>query len=487
MKEEMGARMEKMDARGEQINAKMKKMNEKMDEKMEARNKEMDEKMDGRMEKTDEKIDKQKHAIITSLSEKFQMEVEANQNEITGIKEQMKDIQTNLKVVENFVGENVVLMDEKVKEEIEHQLKTDFLGLCTYYRRFVNGFADIAAPLHRLMDLKSQFNSAAECEAAFKRLKNALCSSPILSYPQSSGMFILDTDASNIGIGAVLSQVQDKEEKVIEYFSGILLKTENYCATRKELLAIVRAVEHFHKYLYGREFLIRTDYAALIWLFQMKNPERQDGFNDSNSITSKFDTGLNCKHCDKIEQRETSFNCGRTAVTEDEEWTTAQLRKDQEEDVDIRPLLKWKEVGAERPAWSEISNESPSFKALWAQWDSLRIENFPSILSILHILPAYALLFLPPSNISYTFLFFLHDLIHKGNCLVVPRSLEKNMLDIIHRDIENKVMSCEACQKYCRNNFREPLISPTVPKFPWQKIGCDLYELRKEKFIIYYS
>ena len=148
--------------------------------------------------------------------------------------------------------------------------------MCTYYRRFVNGFADIVAPLHRLTDLKSQFNWTAECEAAFKRLKNALCSSPILSYPQSSGMFILDTDASNIGIGAVLSQVQDKEEKVIEYFSSVLSKPEkNYCATRKELLAIVRAVEHFHKYLYGREFLIRTDHAALTWLLQMKNPEGQ--------------------------------------------------------------------------------------------------------------------------------------------------------------------------------------------------------------------
>ena len=72
-------------------------------------------------------------------------------------------------------------------------------------------------------------------------------------------MFILDTDASNIVIGAVLSRVQDKEEKVIEYFSSELSKPEkNYCAKRKELFVIVRVVEHLHKYLYGREFLIRT-------------------------------------------------------------------------------------------------------------------------------------------------------------------------------------------------------------------------------------
>ncbi|KAJ3655628.1 hypothetical protein Zmor_014749 [Zophobas morio] len=67
--------------------------------------------------------------------------------------------------------------------------------------------------------------------------------------------------------------------------------------------------------------------------------------------------------------------CGRTAVTEDEEWTTAQLSKDVEEDVDIGPLLKWKEDGVDQPAWSEILDGSPSFKTIWAQWDCLHVEN----------------------------------------------------------------------------------------------------------------
>ena len=260
---------------------------------------------------------------------------------------------------------------------IKHEVRS-FLGLCTYFNRFVNGFADFGAPLHRLTDLKSQFNWT-----AFKRLKNALCSSPILFYLHSSEMFILDTDASNIGIVAVLSQLQDKEEKVIEYFSSVLSEPEkNYCATKKELLAIVRAVEHFHKYLYRREFLIRTDHAALTWLLQMKNCEGQVGrwlerlqqyhfkirhsagklHNNADSLSRR--PCKYYKHCDKIEQHETSFNYERTAVIEDEEWTAAQLIKDQEEDVDIGPLLKWKEDGVERPGWSEISYQSPSFKVL---------------------------------------------------------------------------------------------------------------------------
>ena len=69
----------------------------------------------------------------------------------------------------------------------------------------------------------------------------------------------------------------------------------------------------------------------------------------------------NCKHCDEVEQPKALFNRRKKG---DDEWTTARCRKDQEEDKDIGPLLRWKEDGTERPGWSEISDESPSFKAL---------------------------------------------------------------------------------------------------------------------------
>jgi hypothetical protein len=71
------------------------------------------------------------------------------------------------------------------------------------------------------------------------------------------------TDASNVGIGGVLSEVQGGQERVIAYYSKTLNKAEiNYCVTRRELLAIVRTMEHFHKYLYGQEFHLRTDHSA---------------------------------------------------------------------------------------------------------------------------------------------------------------------------------------------------------------------------------
>ena len=151
-----------------------------------------------------------------------------------------------------------------------------FLGLCTYYRRFVPAFADIARPLHKLTEKGKPFTWTKECDSSFHCLKEALASTPVLAYPESEDPFVLDTDASNVGIGAVLSQVHQGHERVIAYYSQALSKPErNYSTTRYELLAIVKAINHFHPYLYGRKFTIRTDHASLQWLLNFKNAEGQ--------------------------------------------------------------------------------------------------------------------------------------------------------------------------------------------------------------------
>ncbi|GFY24115.1 retrovirus-related Pol polyprotein from transposon 17.6 [Trichonephila clavipes] len=88
-----------------------------------------------------------------------------------------------------------------------------FLGLCTYYRKFVKGFSNIARPLHKLTESKQKFQWTKECEDSFLQLKEALTSSPILIYPQPDKPFILDTDASNESVGAVLSQEIDGQNE----------------------------------------------------------------------------------------------------------------------------------------------------------------------------------------------------------------------------------------------------------------------------------
>ena len=152
-----------------------------------------------------------------------------------------------------------------------------FLGLCSYYRRMILNFAKFARPLNVLTEKNRPFDWSEQCEEAFNLLKSKLSSPPILAYPDPKGSdFILDTDCSNLALGAVLSQVQDGKEKVISYYSRSLSKSEsNYCTTRKELLAVISSVKHFHCYLYGRKFTIRTDHSSLRWITKFKNVEGQ--------------------------------------------------------------------------------------------------------------------------------------------------------------------------------------------------------------------
>jgi len=97
-----------------------------------------------------------------------------------------------------------------------------------------------------------------------------------LAYPDPNLEYILDTDASDQNVGAVLSQVQEGREVVVAYYSKSLSSTErNYCTTRKELLAVIKSVKHFRPYLYGRKFRLRTDHASLIWLCKRAEPSSQ--------------------------------------------------------------------------------------------------------------------------------------------------------------------------------------------------------------------
>ena len=104
----------------------------------------------------------------------------------------------------------------------------------------------------------------------FKELFGAIpC--PCLTQP-----FLLDTDASDTGIGAVLSQVQQEKECVIAYASRSLTKSKrSYCVTRRELLAVVTFLNHFHPCLLGMPFTIRTDHGALSWIHNFKEPKSQ--------------------------------------------------------------------------------------------------------------------------------------------------------------------------------------------------------------------
>ena len=148
-----------------------------------------------------------------------------------------------------------------------------FLGFASYYRRFIPEFAAIATPLNQITRKHSRFKWDSKCQEAFELLIDKLATTPVLGYPRPEGRLILATDASAVAISGCLSQEQDGEERVLAYYSQTLSAAQRrYCTTKRELLAVVRAV-HFRMYLWGRPFLLRTDHASLRWLINFKDPE----------------------------------------------------------------------------------------------------------------------------------------------------------------------------------------------------------------------
>ncbi len=149
-----------------------------------------------------------------------------------------------------------------------------FLGMGNYYRRFLQGFSQLVKPLVELTKRDHPFQWTHECQAAFEELKARLTGTEVMAYPQAECAFILDTDASEHSIGAVLSQVQEGRERVVAYGSRTLNRAErNYCVTDRELLAVKVFVEYYKHYLLGRHFTVRSDHQALRWLFTLREPK----------------------------------------------------------------------------------------------------------------------------------------------------------------------------------------------------------------------
>ena len=240
--------------------------------------------------------------------------------------------QTEVTFLGHLVSEKgISTAPEKVKSVQEWPIPTNvsevrsFVGLCSYLRRFIPGFSTICKPLHVLTEKGHNFEWSEQCQIAFNTLKAALTSALVLAFPQESGgEFVVDCDSSNVALGAALSQVQDGQERVIAYYSKCFSRSERrYCTTRKELLAVVCSIKHFHHYLYGRHFTVRSDHGSFRWLMNFKNIEGQvarwleflasyefdihyrPGISHQNadSMSRRPCIDNSCKYCDRIEEK----------------------------------------------------------------------------------------------------------------------------------------------------------------------------------------
>jgi len=304
----------------------------------------------------------------------------------------------NVRYLGHIISSNGITTDPEkitaVKEwptpHTKKQLRS-FLGFTSYYRKFIKGFSSLAKPLYALTENKNKFIWKDECEKAFEKLKDVLSSSPILSFPKEEGEFILDTDASCIGIGAVLSQKQEGKERVIAYYSRILNKPErNYCVTRRELLAIVDSFKFFRHYLLGRKFLVRSDHISLKWLMSFRELEGQlarwlerlqqfdfdvihrKGLSHKNAdgLSRRMCEIEDCHYCAKVERKSVLKQEEIIAGITLEKGNLNCWRQDQRNDPSILKIIEGKETDV-RPSSSEVAAWDASAQIYWTYWDAL--------------------------------------------------------------------------------------------------------------------
>ena len=147
-----------------------------------------------------------------------------------------------------------------------------FLGLVNFCARFIPDLATVSEPLRRLTRKDVHFSWGKEQEVAFNELKKRLAKTETLGYFDSAAKTRVITDASPVGLGAILVQEQNGEERVICYASRSLTDVEKcYSQTEKEALGIVWACERLHMYLYGTDLEILTDHKPLQFIYSKKS------------------------------------------------------------------------------------------------------------------------------------------------------------------------------------------------------------------------
>lgn len=151
-----------------------------------------------------------------------------------------------------------------------------FVGLCSWHRRFIPHFSTLMSPINDLLKGKKKgqvttWNERAD--EAFNKIKQALVSAPVLSSPDFSKKFCIQCDASDTGLGCILTQEHNGEEKVVAFASRALTKAERcYSVSERGCLAVVFGVEKFCSFVEGVSFTVITDHSALLWLHKLKDP-----------------------------------------------------------------------------------------------------------------------------------------------------------------------------------------------------------------------
>lgn len=357
-----------------------------------------------------------------------------------------------------------------------------FLGLASYYRRYIHHFADIAAPLHALTQKGMIFAWTPECDDAFVTLKEHLSQAPLLAYPQfdcDAPVFKLQTDASAVGIGGVLEQ----GGHVIAYVSRSLTAPErNYSVIQRECLAVVHALKHFRHYLLGRPFQIDTDHAPLQWL----SAQKMEGMLCRWALAIQeydfqmvYRKGSQNGNADALSRRGWPGASPCAVTTARPLHTTEELCAAQQADQDISKLVQARSLSAQRPQSPEW-NRQP-FQRYRQLWHQLKLVD--GVLCRSYVPgPASDRVTVPilPASLRQQALLRNHDVSSAGH-QGPEKTLERLRLEAywvnMAQDTERHCQECTKCQQSkLPMPQRAPLTNTPIGR-PWQMVAVDVLEV----------
>ncbi|XP_043245887.1 uncharacterized protein K02A2.6-like isoform X1 [Amphibalanus amphitrite] len=356
------------------------------------------------------------------------------------------------------------------------------LGLFGFYARFVQGYSSLVEPLRA--ELRSsashEFEWSEELELVFRRVIALITSSSALAMFDPTLPTVVTTDASDVGLGGVLSQIHPEGERVVAFASATLSSAQRkYCATEKEALAALWAIEHWHRYLFGIHFTLRTDHQALLRLLTSRGVGRA-GMRISRWASRLLVYDFEIRHvpgkCNVADGLSRLPAVGAEAAPDDEEQLVAEIAERVE-----------RLSAVSRGELRESVQTDPVLRKLKSQLD----EGWPARIASC------------PDDLRPFFrcrleLSAADGLIFKGDRIVVPEELRRRLLDLAHEghqgtvrtkqrlrelfwwpgmdaNVECLVRQCAACataDKTVKVNV-PPLNPVPLPQTPWSKVGID--------------
>ncbi|EYB85899.1 hypothetical protein Y032_0289g1517 [Ancylostoma ceylanicum] len=361
-----------------------------------------------------------------------------------------------------------------------------FLGLLSYYGKFVKEMHVLRAPLDALLKKNTKFEWTKTCDDSFNKAKQMLASDLLLAHFDPRQEIVVAADASNYGIGAViLHRYPNGSEKAIAHASRSLLPAEkNYSQIEKEGLALIYAIQKFHKMLHGRKFTLLTDHKPLLAIFGSKKGIPVYTANRLQrwaTILLGYDFSIQYRSTTSIGQADALSRLIASQPTIDEDRVIAAISVDadiqhvfintvralpvtadeiKEATTNDRLLQLIKTYIKEK--WPKSIN-NPEIQCFYNRRDSLSMLNGCLLLAERVVIP---------KNLQQRVLRQLH---HGHPGIVRMKALARSYAywPGIDKDVEDAVRRCTRCSSAAKSPVKTTLATWPIPKEPWTRVHID--------------